>query len=201
MGTFTIIRNFIPIFIAIIHPPPPTRPVELKDGGGKSGNHSNKKDIKGGSAVTAGGGGGVEESETSSGGFLMFYSGLLKKHPFLIGAPQHALILSLANITKQFVIFSTSYETAASLSTPHFVVNWTAVKHGAILGGVAMAPLHFVWFQILNKYFKDSPMKKVLVDQFIASWFFNVYAQFVLTVLNGESFAITRDIFNVVFIR
>ncbi len=112
------------------------------------------------------------------------YAALLKAYPLAVGAPQQAVIVSLANITKQTLAASLAKRT-------YWTINWGSVWKAGCLGGIFMAPTVHCWYFILNRYVKNSTAK-TLIDQLVMSWVFNTYAQLVLAFLNGEVFQFTR---------
>jgi hypothetical protein len=123
------------------------------------------------------------------------YSAILKKYPVLLGSPQQALIMSIANIAKQSIHYQSLKHVEGE-----FILNRRSVSNAAILGGVFMAPVMHLWYLVLNKYVRNN-VAKTLVDQLIMAWVFNTYAQFILASLNNELFLLNRRHVELVLIR
>jgi hypothetical protein len=129
---------------------------------------------------------------------LATYAAQLKAHPLLLGAPQQAGILALANAAKQVAVHT--WGGAGRAVGAPFVLNLRAVGNAAFLGGCCLAPPLYCWYQVLNRYV-ESNLYKTAVDQLVMGWVFNTYAQFILATLNGESFAFSHDMVRLVLIR
>jgi hypothetical protein len=69
---------------------------------------------------------------------LATYAAQLKAHPLLLGAPQQAGILALANAAKQVAVHT--WGGAGRAVGAPFVLNLRAVGNAAFLGGCCMAP-------------------------------------------------------------
>ena len=142
----------------------------------------------------------------AAGSALQGYAELLKAHPLAVGMPQQAVIMALANIAKQALASrrlrirtpASSEQAAAggvALGSYAFAVDWPAAARAAFLGGVCMAPVLHMWYRMLNRHV-GSAWNKTLVDQLLAAWALNAYAQWALAILHGEPFA-----FTVAFVR
>lgn len=122
------------------------------------------------------------------------YARLLKRYPLLVGPPQQGVIVASANITKQYLYYMRSTE-----SSSQFAIQWPPVRNAALLGCVFMCPLLHLWYLVLNKFVKSSFLKTA-IDQGIMAWFFNTYAQYVLSVLNNKPFQFSSEHVHLVLI-
>jgi len=130
---------------------------------------------------------------------LTRYAAQLKAHPLLLGAPQQAFILALANAAKQVAVHTWGGEIDQNIELP-FSLDFIAVRNAAFLGGCCMAPPLYCWYQVLNRHV-SSNLYKTAIDQLIMGWVFNTYAQFILAKLNGDTFVFSQAMVRLVLLR
>lgn len=128
---------------------------------------------------------------------LQKYLQLQQTYPMLLGMAQQGLIMAMAKAT---VLILKAYNSHSNEETIMSVFANALmpldILKAAVMGGLCMAPLLRLFYSFLDKHVKGTA-SKTLIDQFIASWFINIYAQFVKAKLYDEPF----ELLSVNFIR
>ena len=106
--------------------------------------------------------------------------------------------MAAANTTKQAI---TGYGSSSggSFSSLVFSIDPIAVLKAAVMGGIFMAPLLRLFYSYLDRSVKGT-LPKTLIDQFLAAWVFNTYAQWVLSFLNNEPFDLSMKMVHLVML-
>ena len=123
---------------------------------------------------------------------LAQYAKWQKAYPMALGCAQQGFIMAMANLTKQLIPCFTGGFAGCSVDS-------VEVLKAAVLGGIFMAPLLRFFYSFLDKKVKGI-VAKTAIDQLVAAWFINTYAQFMLALLNGESFELSMKMVKLVMI-
>eukprot|EP00622_Pseudochattonella_farcimen_P001566 FR736296.1.p1 GENE.FR736296.1~~FR736296.1.p1 ORF type:complete len:190 (+),score=13.85 FR736296.1:47-571(+) len=105
------------------------------------------------------------------------YRTLMARYPLLGGACQQSLVVSCANVTRQW------------LSTPaghDFTISWSGVQRAAFVAATIAVQLK-LWYNMLDRAGIKSVVGKTMADQGIGAFYFNFYALGMFAFLNGVS--------------